>query len=153
MIECKMTWDGDKVLASLKGIAWERLQRCVQFYWQAVTLALNISAPPSSKPGEPAHKRTGFGQRNLLYELDQQAGTGKVGYGLNAKYMVWLELGTAGGKVVTPVVAKCLSWLNANGKRIFARRVVTRPLAARPALKLTLEKVMPQLRAIAGEDV
>jgi HK97 gp10 family phage protein len=145
MIECKMTWEGDKALVALKGVAWERLQRIAVFFWQAVVLALNVSNPRVPKkrtrntsggpkgsvyatyptpslPDEPPRKRTGWLQRNVLYELDKEKMEAKAGITVNALYGAFLELGT-------------------------------RKMAARPFLKSTLEKTMPQLKAIAGEEV
>ena len=73
------------------------------FFWQSCQTALNV---PSSRPyeepsppgnrfaGEPPRKRTGFGAGNVQYELDNEALAGRVGVTVNARYMVWLELGT-----------------------------------------------------------
>ena len=47
-----------------------------------------------SLPGEPPRKRTGWLQRNVLYEVNQKAGTVRVGVTQNAKYGLYLELGT-----------------------------------------------------------
>jgi hypothetical protein len=49
--------------------------------------------PNSSKPGEPPRRRTGFGQKNILAGWDDTTRTGRVGFGQNAKYMAFHELG------------------------------------------------------------
>lgn len=48
----------------------------------------------SSKPGEAPHKRTGFGQRGIVREIDRKSLIARVGVTANAIYMYFLELGT-----------------------------------------------------------
>jgi len=50
--------------------------------------------PYPSKPGEPPKKRTGFGQRNITLEFDEQNNVGRYGIRGNALYMFFLEVGT-----------------------------------------------------------
>lgn len=50
--------------------------------------------PNPSKPGEPPRLRTGFGARNVIMEFDENDVAGRVGIAKNAKYMLYLELGT-----------------------------------------------------------
>lgn len=50
--------------------------------------------PSPSKPGEPPRKRTGWGQRHIVWEFDPQAIAGRVGIAKAALYMLYLELGT-----------------------------------------------------------
>lgn len=47
--------------------------------------------PYPSKPGEPPRRRTGFGQRNILKEV--QPGEARVGFSRNARYMSFHEAG------------------------------------------------------------
>src|SRR5579862_4417139 len=117
MIRAELHWQGDQAIAEVKALGWERLQRVVAFYWTAVTEALSVSNPrvprtrtrttkngakgstyatypTPSKPGEPPRKRTGWLQRNVLYELDEATLTAKVGITTNARYGLFLELGT-----------------------------------------------------------
>jgi hypothetical protein len=83
MISAKLQWRGDEALA---------------FFWQACVQTLNVSNPrpydTPSKPGEPPRKRTGWLQRNVLYELDEKTLSGRVGITRNARYGLYLELGT-----------------------------------------------------------
>lgn len=48
-----------------------------------------------SKPGEPPRKRTGWLQRNVVYDVDKQRLSARVGLTVNAKYGIYLELGTS----------------------------------------------------------
>lgn len=50
--------------------------------------------PYPSKPGEPPRKRTGWGQRHVVWEFDPRTMRGRVGIAKNAIYMLYLELGT-----------------------------------------------------------
>lgn len=50
--------------------------------------------PTPSKPGEPPKKRTGFGQRNIVWEYDSAKMVGRYGITKNALYMFFLEIGT-----------------------------------------------------------
>jgi len=47
-----------------------------------------------SNPGEAPRKRTGFGQRGIVREIDRQKIMARVGVTKNAIYMYYLELGT-----------------------------------------------------------
>lgn len=50
--------------------------------------------PYPSKPGEPPRKRTGWGQRHIVWDYDADKMEGRVGIAQNAIYMLFLELGT-----------------------------------------------------------
>ena len=120
-VNVKVDWDQgqqDQVqLALLKN-----LQRAVVFLHTQVLEALNVPNTGSrvkrvrgplrgkgkrktrgsytvyanpSKPGEAPRKRTGFGQRNVRYSINEKEGTGRVGVSVNAAYMAYLEVGTA----------------------------------------------------------
>jgi hypothetical protein len=47
-----------------------------------------------SQPGEPPRKRTGFGQRNIVWSYDPGKMVGRYGVTKNGLYMFFLELGT-----------------------------------------------------------
>ena len=109
MIRTRITFNGDPAMREIRARSWNGLRRATLFFWQQLQLALNIPNPgvrvrrgrrtrtiyPSpSQPGEPPRKRTGFGQRNVIYRLDQTRMMSKVGIMGNAPYMAYLELGT-----------------------------------------------------------
>jgi len=50
--------------------------------------------PNPSNPGEPPRKRTGWGQRHIMREVDTVRMVARVGVAINAIYMLYLELGT-----------------------------------------------------------
>lgn len=98
MFDSKLTWHGDVAITEVKGVAWERIQRIVVFFHTEVLAVLNKNNPrpytSPSKPGEPPRKRTGWLQRNVLYELDAKKQEGRVGITRNALYGLYLEMGT-----------------------------------------------------------
>lgn len=47
-----------------------------------------------SQPGEPPRKRTGWGQRNIVFQVDRKKASGRYGVTKNGLYMFYLELGT-----------------------------------------------------------
>ena len=99
MIQMQYVDHGNERIAEIEAAGWEAVQRCTVFLWTECMKACGISNPRpylnSSKPGEPPRLRTGFGQRNIAYELDQAKGIGKVGVRTNAKYMAYLDQGTS----------------------------------------------------------
>src|SRR5437879_5955989 len=109
-INTTFNWDGDRAKELVFAVAWENLLRAIVFFWQSVTQALNIpntgiDVPTGkgnkkqrvylnpSKPGEPPHKITGWGQRHVQYAVDRGELKGRVGLTANALYMLFLELG------------------------------------------------------------
>jgi len=50
--------------------------------------------PSPSSPGEPPRKRTGWGQRHIVWEFDKKRIAGRVGIMKAGIYMIYLELGT-----------------------------------------------------------
>lgn len=98
MIKVTATNNVNGAIAHVRAESWDRIRRLVIYFWTAVENALNVSNPrpykTPSKPGEPPRKRTGFLQANVKYELDKQAMAGRVGIAANAKYGVYLEMGT-----------------------------------------------------------
>lgn len=67
------------------------------YFYDKKTLTNRESAtvyPYPSKPGEPPRKRTGWGQRHILWDFDDTKMEGRVGISQNAIYMLYLELGT-----------------------------------------------------------
>ncbi|MBR9800553.1 hypothetical protein GYB59_02105 [bacterium] len=52
-----------------------------------------VYANPSA-PGEPPRKQTGWGQRNIVWEFDDQKLIGRYGVRKNALYMYFLHIGT-----------------------------------------------------------
>ena len=78
-----------------------------------------------SKAGEPPHKRTGFGQQNIILEIDRKKMVGRYGINKNAKYMFWLEVGTRFiaarpwmVRALTDNVTKVVAFLKSGSKRI-----------------------------------
>ena len=98
MMVGKINWYGDECAAKVEAAGWEGLAQAVTFFWRKCVEALNVSNPrphkTPSRPGEPPRKRTGFGQKNVKYELDKKGMRGRVGVGANAKYMAFLDRGT-----------------------------------------------------------
>lgn len=110
MIKITGNWHGE-VAEGVFDAAWEGVVRAVVFYWTQLQLALNVPNtgvrvkrtrgkgsytiyPNPSKPGEPPHKITGWLQRHVQYELNKGIFAARVGLQANAKYGVYLEIGT-----------------------------------------------------------
>lgn len=106
-----------QIQAGIVAAAWEGLLRAVVYYHSALLAALNVSNPrpheTPSPPGQPPRKRTGWLQRNVLYETDEKAGLARVGITKNARYGLFLELGT-GRMAARP-------WLLATLQRVWPR--------------------------------
>lgn len=111
MVSVHVNWHGEEAMDDVRLVVWKSVQKAVVFLWEKVQEALDVPNtgvrvkrlfrrgsytvyPDPSKPGEPPRKRTGYGQRNVLYSLDQREGTGRVGVSANAEYMAYLEVGT-----------------------------------------------------------
>lgn len=98
MLEVQYRWDGTEQVAHIEAAGWEAVQRATVLLWQKCCQEVGISNPrphkTPSQPGEPPRLRTGWGQRNIRYELDRAKGVGRVGVGVNAKYMAFLDQGT-----------------------------------------------------------
>ncbi len=109
--------DAGRVVAELRKKQADNLARAVAYYHSKLMETLNTPntgqrvtsrtrRTPSgrrasstiylnpSKPGEAPRKRTGWLQRNVVYSLDRASLTGTVGCTVNAKYGLYLELGT-----------------------------------------------------------
>ncbi len=78
----------------------------------------------SSKAGESVRRRTGFGQKNIVWGYDGTRIIGRVGYTRNARYMTFHELGIrySGGlqkrPTLVPALADNLSRLFSIVKRV-----------------------------------
>ena len=119
--QVRQEWHGEEIVARLVATSWDNLVRATVFLWQECTKALNASAGPYSRtrtrttaagpkgssytayahpsgPDEPPHKRTGWGQRHVLYELDKANLKSRVGVSENALYMAMHEAGIRGVK-------------------------------------------------------
>lgn len=98
MIAAKLTWNATQATAEIQARGWQGIARAVVYLHTQLLHALNVSNPrpytTPSRPGEAPRKRTGWLQRNVLYELDKDAMTGRVGVTKNAQYGLYLELGT-----------------------------------------------------------
>lgn len=99
-----LVWHGEEAIKAIDAAAYENVQRATVFFWSKCQDELNVSAKvgkgtkgsdyQASKPGEPPRKRTGWLQRNVVYELDEKEKRGRVGLTANAMYGLFLEFGT-----------------------------------------------------------
>lgn len=104
MMNGRMDWHGGEAERRVLNASWEGLVRAVLYYHARLQDALNVSAKvgrgtkasdyQASRPGEPPRKRTGWLQRNVVYELDRMSLRARVGVTKNALYGVFLELGS-----------------------------------------------------------
>lgn len=117
MIQLSYQWHGAEQLARIEAAGWESIVRCTVLLWTECSKAVGVSNPrpytTPSAPGQPPKLRTGWGQRNIAYELDQAKGVGRVGVRMGAAYMAYLDQGTR------RVAAR--PWLLATAQRLYAQ--------------------------------
>jgi hypothetical protein len=110
VIDAKMDWQGDKALTFVKKLSWDGIRRAAHYFWERLQDALNVPNsgvrtkgrdgkqrtiyPSPSKPGEPPRVRTAFLRKNTIEEFDEKNMVARIGVTSNAKYGLWLELGT-----------------------------------------------------------
>jgi len=97
-----MRWRGNDAMQEIRQRTAQKLLAIAAHFITAHTGFLNVSNPrpyvTPSKPGEYPRKRTGFGQRSVSFQPSSVTGViaaglkVKVGYLVNAKYMLILEL-------------------------------------------------------------
>lgn len=106
----RITWNGPQVKQKLRSAASDGIVRASTFFHQKCRESVSrpnsgVSIkgrdgksrrvyPNPSKPGEPPKLRTGFGQRNIVVEHDRPRMVSRVGVTRNARYMIFLEVGT-----------------------------------------------------------
>lgn len=92
-------------LEAIAAESFAAVMRAAALFHEGVLEALNVPNtgqrkkgrtvyPSPSAPGQPPRKRTGWLQRNVVYQADRAAGTVKVGVTVNARYGAFLEAGT-----------------------------------------------------------
>lgn len=113
MIRVTVTGNAEQARLSLRAQVWEGVLRAVVFLHAHLLQTLNVPCPPASRPGDPPAKRTGWGQRNVVYSADEKAGSAQVGVTKNAPYLLWLELGTK--------AAAARPWLLSTVKRLWTQ--------------------------------
>lgn len=167
MISTKLEWHGEKCKQFIVSAAWDGIVRATVFLWNTLQTVLGVANTGTrvkddrgkgatvylnpSKPGEPPHKVTGWGQRHVKYELDKPNLRSRVGLADNAKYMLTHELGGSSSYDIVPTQAKALRfWSTSLGKFIFRKRVKHGPAQKRPWFLVTVKKVWPQLEALVG---
>ncbi len=85
-------------LTAIVATSKERLLRVIVAFWTACLKALNKSNPrpyqTPSAPGEPPRLRTANLRNNVTWSVAPDGLSGKVGVTANARYGLYLELGT-----------------------------------------------------------
>lgn len=95
-----------------------------------------------SRPGEPPHMDHGALRASITYDVDRENLTARVGS--PSKVARWMELGTPGGKIITPKNKKVLA---GNGV-IYGKRVVQGAIRPRPFLRRSLKDNAARIRQI-----
>lgn len=100
MIASTYTWNGNAKAETFEA-GWEGIRRATAFFHAKLQQELNVPNPlvkgvytNTSQPGEPPHKRTGWLQRHVIFELDRKNLRSRTGLATNAMYGLFLELGT-----------------------------------------------------------
>lgn len=109
MIKVTYSWNGQAEEEAVLKAGWEKIRRAAHYFWDRVHDELNVPNtgksvgkkghrhtvyPNPSKPGEPPRKRTGWLQRHVLEQYDQNKLEAIVGLATAAIYGLFLELGT-----------------------------------------------------------
>ncbi len=112
MIEARATTDATQALADLRAAHVRACARITVALWTEIQTVLNVpntgvrvrrqhgrgsytTYPNPSKPGEPPRKRTGWLQRNVVYQFFDGGLRSRVGLTQNAEYGIYLEIGTS----------------------------------------------------------
>ena len=107
----RLEWHGEVVKKFIGKASWTGILLATEVLVTELVLTLNVPNtgvsvkrkrgrgsytiyPNPSEPKHPPHKRTGFLQAHVGAELDEKALQSRVGVGTNAKYGLYLELGT-----------------------------------------------------------
>jgi hypothetical protein len=99
-----------------------------------------------SREGEFPKAITGKGHGSIFKRFLNGGMVGQVG--TNLFYMVLLEVGTAGGKLIVPRVRKALRWIDNLGHPVFRRWVIQGAIRGRSFLRRTLREESATLRGI-----
>lgn len=112
----------------------------------------STSALGPSLPGEFPHADTGYLRNSIFWDVNKNKMTGIVG--TSVKYGLWLETGTDGGVLVTPKASRMLSWVDPrNGQRVFAHKVITKPMLPRSFLRRTLMESTDRIKKILNQPM
>jgi phage gpG-like protein len=111
-----------------------------------VNIAISARAQGPSKEGEYPHADTGLLRNSLFLEVDEKNLTAMVG--TNLIYGLYLEYGTAGGKIIYAAPGKVFSWIGADGERIFSKKITLGPIRGRSYLRRTLNEMWPRVKAV-----
>ena len=99
-----------------------------------------------SKPGEPPHKGTGFLRNSIAHQMGGEPAQPMGLVGSAYKVAKWLELGTAGGKIITAKNKKVLA--NKGLGLIFGKKVRQGAIAPRPFLRRALAEQRGRIHEI-----
>jgi phage gpG-like protein len=143
-------WNGPAALAEVERLTGLRIEAAAIHLQNRWKENVSVPYPPASRPGEPAHKRSGHYRRSLTHDMGAKKLSARVG--TNLEYAVWLEFGIQGGKIILPKKpGGVLSWIGRDGKRIFRKKVIQGRMAPRPAGRITLAAEMTTLKRIVIE--
>src|SRR4051812_34248626 len=97
----KLAWHGAELAAAARQVLVNRLYLAGELLKTAVQKNLSVSTRSSgpSRPGEFPHADTGMLRNSIFYNVDEASLTLTVGTPL--QYGLYLEYGTAGGKILT----------------------------------------------------
>ena len=137
-ISAKVRQEVRKVVVETTYAVEQRAKVAIQSGPKTGRIYYREDAPPhrASAPGEAPATDTGDLAASINSEMIGEL-TGRVDVG--AEHGVWLEFGTVGGKTITPKKGKFLVFYGADGKKVFARKVVLGPIAPRPFLGPAVE--------------
>ncbi len=152
-------WDEEAFMDMVYSVAADKLDAIGRHVTRAAQR--NVSQTPGvSKPGEFPYLQSGDLRASIGYEVDCKSGQAlvSVDIGTDILYGIMLEEGTAGGEVIYAKdyvgkdgkQLKAFSWIDKDGKRVYAAKMTLTGMRARPWLRPTLTEESPPLRGIIG---
>lgn len=142
-----LAWYGDELREHVRKQYVKRIYEAAEAVRQRVQQNISVSAASGpSAPGDYPRADSMNLMRSIAAEVDETRLWFRVGSAL--KYALYLEYGTAGGRLILPKRGTVLSWRDPRtGKIVFAKAVRQGPIAPRPFLRPTMAEMRPWLQA------
>jgi hypothetical protein len=147
------SWYGNELREHVRAHYLSRVYQAAEAVRQQVQRNISVSSRGGpSQPGEYPHADTGALRNSIFAEVDARRLNFRVGTPL--KYGLWLEYGTAGGRVIRPTHGTTLSWRDPrSGRIVYAKWVRQGAIRQRSFLRRTLVEMRPWLAAFFTREI
>lgn len=146
--QARMVWYADEITAEARREAMGKIRLACEFVKVQVQRNISVSARAAgpSEPGDYPHANIGRLRQSIFAEYDESDMSGIVG--TTMLYGLWLEYGTAGGKIIR-AAGKALTWIDkTTGQRVFAKQIRQGAIKERSFLRRTLVEEEASIRRI-----